>query len=159
VRVNLGSGVHPAAAPWLNLDSVVRAQIDVVADCGRLPFADRSVDRLYAGHLLEHIPLAAVGTVLAEWRRVLRPGGDLMVVGPDIDRAVRQREPWWLLDSIIAHGEGPGGHAWTSSQGVLLDVLARCGWDAEPVEVAAVTMPEWPNPVPQAAWQLAVLAR
>jgi ubiquinone/menaquinone biosynthesis C-methylase UbiE len=49
----------------------------VVADAGRLPFADGSFDLVVAALLLSFVP--ELGTVLAEAARVLRPGGCLLV--------------------------------------------------------------------------------
>ncbi|WP_035796637.1 class I SAM-dependent methyltransferase [Kitasatospora mediocidica] len=49
-----------------------------------LPFADASVDWVYAEHLIEHIPLPVSIGWLAEVRRVLRPGGLLRVTTPDL---------------------------------------------------------------------------
>lgn len=121
-----------------------------------LPFPDASVEAIYAGHLCEHLSLALMAQAILEWRRVLAPDGVLMVVGPDIDRAVEQDEPHWLLEQIIRHGDGPGGHAWTCSETVLRQLLEFAGWLVEPVPVAEVRPPEWPNPEPNARWQLAL---
>jgi SAM-dependent methyltransferase len=55
----------------------------VVADlCGRTPFEDSSFDLVYASFVVEHLsdPRAA----LREWRRLLRPGGSLLVTTPNI---------------------------------------------------------------------------
>lgn len=49
-------------------------------DAARLPFADRSFDRLFSAYMLDLIPLAEIPAVLAEFRRVLRPGGRLALV-------------------------------------------------------------------------------
>jgi phosphatidylethanolamine/phosphatidyl-N-methylethanolamine N-methyltransferase len=49
-------------------------------DATRLSFADASVDRLIATHVLEH--LHKPHEVLREWVRVLRPGGLLSLVLP-----------------------------------------------------------------------------
>jgi len=51
----------------------------VAADCcGSLPFADGTFDLVYANFVIEHLerPVAA----FLEWRRVLRPGGSLVVL-------------------------------------------------------------------------------
>lgn len=132
---------------------------DVVADVMALPFPNHSAGTIYAGHLLEHIPLVRLPAALEEWRRVLRQDGELVIVGPDIDKAVEQNEPYWLLKQIIAHGEGPGAHAWTCSAGVLLAALLRCGWSAEEVDVATIRSPEYPNAEPDASWQVAFVCR
>lgn len=49
-------------------------------DATALSFADASVDRLVACHVLEHLP--EPHQVLREWVRVLRPGGVLSIVLP-----------------------------------------------------------------------------
>jgi len=47
---------------------------------GALPFADNTFDRLIATHVLEHIPEPHLA--LAEWARVLKPGGTLSLILP-----------------------------------------------------------------------------
>ena len=56
------------------------AQFLVVGEDGALPVADRWADVVWAGEVLEHA-LDPVGLVL-ESRRVLRPGGRLLVTTP-----------------------------------------------------------------------------
>ncbi len=53
----------------------------LLTDAGALPFADGSFDRIIAHHLIEHIPEPPLA--LAEWRRVLRPGGRLAIGTPN----------------------------------------------------------------------------
>lgn len=154
--LNLGSGVHPAPAPWCNVDCVPQERVDVLADVAQLPFADRAATRILACHLLEHIPIAELPRVLGEWHRVLRPGGVLCVVGPDIDRARATGQPQWLLDDIAVHGSGPQGHAWEQSEARLVELLSACSWDVEAVDVGAIIPPAWPNPS-TAEWQCAAL--
>ena len=52
-----------------------------VADCTRLPFADNEFDRVVSFETLEH--LAAQDELLAEFRRVLKPDGSLVLSSPD----------------------------------------------------------------------------
>lgn len=55
----------------------------VVADlCGRLPFADGSFDLVYANFVVEH--LVAPSQAFAEWHRVLRAGGSLVVLTSNV---------------------------------------------------------------------------
>jgi SAM-dependent methyltransferase len=50
----------------------------VQGDAQALPFADGTVARVLAPHMLYHVPEPA--RAVAEWRRVLRPGGEAVVV-------------------------------------------------------------------------------
>ncbi len=59
----------------------------VRADGGRLPIADRSVDVVVGRGVLHHLP--EVASSLTEWRRVLRPGGTVVLSSeptPVVDR-------------------------------------------------------------------------
>jgi len=70
--------------------------LDLDSD-GLAPIADESFDVVIASHLLEHLanPLAA----MAECRRVLRPGGRLVLILPDRTQTFdRGREP-----TAVAH--------------------------------------------------------
>jgi len=49
-------------------------------DARQLDFADDSFDVLYNGYMLDLIPLADMATILSEFRRVLKPGGRLVLV-------------------------------------------------------------------------------
>lgn len=51
-----------------------------------LPFPDNSVDFLYAGQVIEHLnPIHETPQFLAEFRRVLKPGGTVRISTPDLD--------------------------------------------------------------------------
>lgn len=52
----------------------------IQADALRLPLRHGQFDRLFSAYMLDLIPLAEIPTVLAEFRRVLRPGGHLVLV-------------------------------------------------------------------------------
>lgn len=53
-----------------------------------LPFEDRSVDWVYAEHLIEHVPLPVAIRWLAEIRRILAPGGVVRLTTPDLSKYV-----------------------------------------------------------------------
>lgn len=56
-----------------------------------LPFADESQDAVFASHCLEHIP--DVGPVLADWFRVLKIGGYLVIAVPHQELYERKAAP------------------------------------------------------------------
>lgn len=53
-----------------------------------LPYADSTFDLVFAGEVIEH--LFAVGAFLAECRRVLRPGGRIIVTTPNLASMARR---------------------------------------------------------------------
>jgi SAM-dependent methyltransferase len=59
--------------------------VDYVADASQtLPFPSNTFDLIYASHVLEHIPWYRTCAALVEWRRILKPGGQLEVWVPDM---------------------------------------------------------------------------
>lgn len=85
IRINLGCGANPIAG-FTNVDALEGPGVDVVAELrDGLPFPDESADLIYASHVLEHFPTETVPVLLAEWKRVLRTGGRLLVAVPDLD--------------------------------------------------------------------------
>lgn len=54
-----------------------------------IPFADQTFDGVYHCHVLEHIDRDAAPTFLRECCRVLKPGGVLRVVVPDLEAQAR----------------------------------------------------------------------
>ena len=85
VLVNIGCGSvwHP---DWVNLDvRPVSSGVQAWHADGRLPFGDGSVDGCYASHLLEHLSREGARRLLLECLRVLRSGGVLRLVVPDLE--------------------------------------------------------------------------
>lgn len=121
MKLNLGSGNHYADG-WVNIDisEADEVQPDVVADCRKLPFD--SVDTIYAGHVLEHLPLEDVRPAINHWLSITKPGGRVLVVGPDCDEADRMLAAREIDDeyhSLIEHGAGRWAndvHLWRSSK-------------------------------------------
>jgi SAM-dependent methyltransferase len=54
-----------------------------LADVGRLPQADHSIDKAVAGDLVEHLDEPTLNAMLRELRRVLVPGGTLSIYTPN----------------------------------------------------------------------------
>jgi predicted SAM-dependent methyltransferase len=111
-RVNLGCGPN-APAGWLNVDGSWNAWLSnhrhirtalttlgllgkispgaqwnvqpLVHDLTRpLPFKDNTVSAVYAAHVIEHLYLADAQRLMGECKRVLRSGGVIRLVVPDL---------------------------------------------------------------------------
>jgi predicted SAM-dependent methyltransferase len=87
-RLNWGCGAHVADG-WINSDVKQEPGVDLVADIRRgLPLDDESVHYAVSVHALPELPYPELVPTLVELRRVLKPGGALRLVLPDLDRAI-----------------------------------------------------------------------
>lgn len=142
MHLNLGCGDHKHRG-WLNLDVWPGANPDVVSSLTALPFTDQSIDRIYAGHVLEHVELDTVPDTLTEMRRVLR--GELCVVGPDLDRAIATGDD--VLISVVRDGghRWPGDeHRWPSTETLTLALVREAFPEANPVPIDSLRLTGWP---------------
>jgi len=82
IILNLGSGTRIIRKDVINVDFYPFMNVDIVADIGKLPFADNSIDAVICESVLEHVkdPLA----IVSEIKRVLKPGGLVYVTAPFI---------------------------------------------------------------------------
>ena len=99
-KLNLGS--YDRKLPgYVNVDIVGDYNPDVVANVNRLSgIGDGEYDLVRASHVLEHFMYDECARVLAEWSRVLRPGGYLVVCCPDYIRS-----SWMAI--LAPHGFDP----------------------------------------------------
>ena len=70
---------------FCNIDANPYVLCDVVARINKIKLRSNSVGIIYSSHILEHLPRAQAPHVLAEWYRVLRPGGKLYICVPDCE--------------------------------------------------------------------------
>jgi SAM-dependent methyltransferase len=82
IRLNIGCD-RTQIAGFLGVDFNPDVDPDVLAEADNLPYEDNTVDEIYASHVLEHLPYG--NTALQEWFRVLKPGGMVTVMVPDIN--------------------------------------------------------------------------
>lgn len=68
----------------------------------RIPVPDSSVDVLYTSHMLEHLDLYEAGLFLTEAKRVLKSGGVLRVVVPDLRMLVNGYLAQGDADAFVA---------------------------------------------------------
>lgn len=88
--LNLGCGSRYVPG-WTNVDMAASGPGVLVHDLRTpLPFPDDSFDLAYHSHVLEHFSRADGENLLRECVRVLRPGGILRVVVPDLEQIARR---------------------------------------------------------------------
>ncbi|MCL1939363.1 MAG: glycosyltransferase [Desulfovibrionaceae bacterium] len=138
--LNLGCG-DTWHQDWVNLDFQSRSPAVIAYDLRLgVPFADDSADVIYHSHVLEHFTRSGGEKFLAECFRVLRPGGLMRVVAPDLENIARAYLA--ALEAARQGGKEAGEqHEWMTIE--LLDQMTRTGPGGE---MAAF----WNrNPVPQ----------
>ena len=87
LNIGCGSKIHPN---WINMDLAARCPGVRAHDLRRgLPLPDRSADACYSSHVLEHLTPAEAGFFIREQFRVLKPGGIIRVVVPDLEPICR----------------------------------------------------------------------
>jgi predicted SAM-dependent methyltransferase len=89
-RLNIGCGPH-FHPDWVNIDLISPDPQVIQHDLRRgLPLEDDSFDAVYHSHVLEHFHPGDAEQLLRECCRVLRPGGILRVVVPDLEAIARE---------------------------------------------------------------------
>jgi len=84
-RLHIGGKI--AAVGWEILNAVPGPVVDHVCNANDLSrFADDTFDAIYASHVVEHFDyIGELQNTLAEWHRVLAPGGTIYISVPDLD--------------------------------------------------------------------------
>lgn len=106
LRLNLASGTDIRDG-WVNVDAVAwpsaRRPPDAYWQAGqRLPFGDETADEVYAGYLFLHVEPLLHKSLLADIRRVMKPGAFLTVGEVDMAKLL----PRWLDNPSDAYLSG-----------------------------------------------------
>jgi predicted SAM-dependent methyltransferase len=86
--IQLGGGPTPIKS-FCNIDASIFCPADVIGRVERLKLPTASAHTIYTSHTLEHLPRFWALPTLREWHRVLRPGGRLYVLVPDLEALCR----------------------------------------------------------------------
>ena len=105
LNIGCGTTFH---ADWVNLDATPASPEVRAHDLADpLPFADGHFQGVYASHVLEHFPPDEGLRLLRECLRVLRPGGVVRIVVPDLEAIARA-----YLEALDAAEKGePAGES------------------------------------------------
>ena len=166
MKLNLGCEIHKFK-DFINIDIDKSVNPDLLCDIKKLPYEDNSVDFIYAGHLLEHLYYDLVPEYLSEWRRVLKIGGKLVIVVPDVGGSMkRYAKGEYSIDHLLAQVFGRY-YSWDtveqrhqfiydiyklkeSVQRVSWSAVEELNWAAPPVEIAEFIGTE----ISAADWQI-----
>lgn len=151
VRINLGSG-HWKLPGWVNVDLDRESRPDVCADLSvALPFRDGCADYMHTEDFIDQLDLPRARDFLRECHRILRPGGVLRVLTPDVEQLARMylHDPEGLktlwrdhvgvpLDygtaaEILNVGMRFAGHTFLYDAETFAALAADCGFRAERV--------------------------
>jgi len=134
-KVNAGAGASRLAG-WLNIDANPLRLPHIWADLrNRWPFHEASIASIVSSHFLEHLFDNELEHVLGEMYRVLRPGGNLRISVPSLEKAISQ-----YLDGTDSAAYASKGHRfnltchWYGAHhqvfdvGRLRDLLAQAGF-------------------------------
>jgi predicted SAM-dependent methyltransferase len=165
--INFASGTHPFPAPWWNLDLNQHPGVDEHVDLTAGLGTAADIELAYVGHFLEHLLYSECLAFLTRIRAAMRPGGRIVIVCPDADRAAAMAQAGTigtdLLAAISPHGHRDGAdvshiHAWKCTPRKVRWLLEHAQF-TEPDEIGFDDFPALGIPViSDAAWQLAMTA-
>jgi predicted SAM-dependent methyltransferase len=119
---------------YLNCD-MYSPKAQLRCDVMYLPFGDSSIEYIYNAHLIEHFDFFQGYHVLAEWKRVLAPGGILSVETPNFEALCRElvalpeHERFHLYDQFFGKPWVPGhAHKFLYTPAQLWGILSSTGF-------------------------------
>jgi ubiquinone/menaquinone biosynthesis C-methylase UbiE len=132
VKINAGCGRHKLPG-FVNVD--VQGDPDLTADLRAIPLPDGCADELQAMHVIEHFYLWETPAVLTEWRRLLKPGGRLVLELPNLEAACRNvlaglpdQMGLWPLYGDPSHADPFMCHRWAYTPASIKALLAEHGF-------------------------------
>jgi len=140
VKLNLGCG-NDIRSGYINADKYNNiGNVDLNCDLAEIPFEDGYIDEIYTAHVFEHIAINDMYKTVEEWKRVLKPNGDLIIRCPNLEHEVNiwlnasNESKWKEVPRIFGSQSHPGNtHFCGFSPGSLKAFLET--FDFEVLEV------------------------
>jgi predicted SAM-dependent methyltransferase len=101
---------------WINVDLGAGSNVTSHDVRKGLPFPDRAFEVVYHSHLLEHIPHENALLFTEECFRVLKPGGIIRILVPDLEQIARL-----YLDKLSTAKESEADYDW-----IMLELYDQC---------------------------------
>lgn len=83
MKLNIGAGGRRIPG-YTGVDAVERPAADIIAKADSIPLEDGCVEEIFACHVWEHFYRWECEGVIAEWWRLLKPGGCLIMEMPNL---------------------------------------------------------------------------
>ena len=160
VMINLGSG-HWKFDAWVNVDIDLASRPDVCADLSLgLPFRDACADFMHSEDFIDQLSLEQAGRFLRDCHRILKPGGVIRILTPDVEQLARMylHQPdelkglwrdhvgvplsYGTAAEILNVGMRFAGHTFLYDAETFARLAADCGFRAERVTFQASEFPE-----------------
>lgn len=133
MKLNIGCGkVYKKG--YTNIDAYDDTVADEIQTATDLRFEDDSIEKIDACQVIEHLGFVESNYALAEWFRVLKPGGNLLVETPDIEASFKSflkasdQDRRDLLIWIFGIGTPGMKHGLCFPLSMLIDLLDRTGF-------------------------------
>ena len=150
---------------WVTVD--IYGHPDIHHDLRKYPypFDDNSADAVLLSHVLEHFTRTGGRAMLAECRRILKPGGMIHIAVPDMDKFIDCRGKdddecggvagyhWKSLDTLLGGDESERTpemrhaymYCWASLAFTLLDlgfvgIVRRRPWEFDNMAYAGISL-------------------
>lgn len=138
LKLDIGAGGFSSDESFKSVDAFTEADINALM--WDLPQEENTVDVIFSSNALEHISKFQVVPTLREWNRVLKPGGKLQLIVPDLEWSclwwLAHQDVDWSMDIIYGHQAHEGEYHKTGfSKKIIMDYLMVSGnWDIHKVE-------------------------
>jgi len=142
VKLNLGCG-NKHLQGFVNVDMAnnwCERKPDLEADVRSLGLPAAYADEIHAYHVFEHFYRYEADDILADWVRILKPGGKLVLELPCLDKILglfdyfhktgkdlQYNLTMWGLYGDPGYENPAMVHRWCYAEAELTDMMERCG--------------------------------
>ncbi len=100
IKINVGCGKRNFGEDWFHVDGDTTHPHVSSDDVFLKSWTDKSVDLIYASHLIAYFDREEVVELFKAWKRVLKDGGVLRIATPDFE-AIVNNYVLYKLDSFV----------------------------------------------------------